>query len=155
MVTRRLFTWEYMGLQLEVDALRWRITVRSDCVPDVRAALGEVAEIGGAAHDLNDATHRGLIALGRVAGWAQARRRPEQRSMLEAERVEDLGELAGGTVEAAWLAFEAGKPEVAAAIVARARERLRAARFLRPQGEKMARALADATAAELRRRGHV
>lgn len=149
-MTTRIYTWEECGLQLEVQALRWRITVRSDCPADVRQALA-AAPSSGPASDLAEATERGLIALGRVEGWALARRHPEQFSLMLAQRTEDLGQVATAFLEAAYLALTAGWDTVAAALVSRGSDLLRRA-GLRPMALRAATELVDSTAAELRRR---
>lgn len=154
---RRNIVDEQLGLQLLVEPFRWRVTTRSDCPPDVRAALAEGEPWEGPAQDERDAYQRGLIALGMVRGWVLARRRGEQPHLFGALHVdrprETVWQLMRATIEAVYLALERGWPWVAAAIVVRSRAKISETFGLLSSTETMARTLVAGTSAELRKRG--
>lgn len=147
---------ERMGLQVRVEALRWRVEVLPGCPPDVRQALAEGEPLEGEARNERDAMQRGLVAYGRVQGWVLARRQPRQEHLFAAERFDRARELDWLNLriglEAAVLAMDFGWVWVAGAILMWTRDRSANTYGLAASDHATARKLVDQVAAGMRGR---
>lgn len=149
-------TDERLGLQVRVEALRWRVEILPGCPADVRQALAEGEPLEGAARNERDAWERGLIAYGRVQGWVLARRQPRQEHFFAAQRFDhhrdqDWLKLRIG-IEAAVMAMDFGWHWVGAEILMKTRQASAESYGLFNEARTAAKTIVDHCATAMRRR---